>query len=136
MEEEISKHSKNILHEIGNKRHSILHKLKDIVLEIAIIVFSITLTLWLHNWNEQRTQRKEVKEFLVDLKADLNDDIENMTSSKEMLQKGVKSYEEASKLMSENKHGKVLYNLISRRTHQADYESFKSSGKIGFMENK
>ena len=63
MQDEVSKHTKKIFKTMSNKKYSMPEKLKEISIEILIIVFAVTLSIKLHEWSEHRHQQKEVKEF-------------------------------------------------------------------------
>jgi hypothetical protein len=49
-----------------NSKYTFNEKIKEIAIEIFIIVFAITLSISLHSWSEKRHQQEEVKEFLLD----------------------------------------------------------------------
>lgn len=140
---EIIKHTKK-MHEITtNKKKSILIKIKETILEIFIIVFAVSLSIWLHSWSEHRHEQKEVKRFLIGLKADIQNDIKST--------KGIiKEYQNFGKLYTS------LHNLDNRKTFDQDslkkqlsllstniylrpniyrFNGFVSSGKIGNIEN-
>ena len=59
MQDEILKHTKKIYNEIKSQKHSFGEKAKEIIIEILIIVFAVTLSIWLHSWSEERHQQKE-----------------------------------------------------------------------------
>ena len=52
----------------------------EVLLEIGIIVFAITLSLWLHNWQEHRHNRARERQFLLGLRQDLGHDIAELRS--------------------------------------------------------
>lgn len=54
------------------------HRLGEILLEIGIIVFAITLSIWLHNWQECRHERARARQFLLGLQTDLTNDVREM----------------------------------------------------------
>jgi len=56
-------------------QHSFWEKVKEVAIEIFIIVFAVTLSIWLHSWSDHRHEQKEVEEFLSGLKGDLAKDI-------------------------------------------------------------
>ena len=81
-EDEIRKHTKAIYDAAKAPGKSWSHKLKEIFIEIAIIVFAVTVSIWLHNWSDGVKDRKEEKEFLTGIKNDLQIDIENLSGSR------------------------------------------------------
>jgi hypothetical protein len=48
MQDEVTKHTRKIFKTIKNPSHTFSEKLKEIVVEILIIVFAVTLSIWLH----------------------------------------------------------------------------------------
>src|SRR4051812_6320510 len=82
-EQEVAKHTKKVYTIMKDKEHSFWYKLKEFLLEIFIIVFAITVSLWLHNWSEHRKEQSEVKTFLLGLKKDLQADIIEMKSDQQ-----------------------------------------------------
>ena len=131
---------------MGNPEMSFGHKIKEILLEVAIIVFAVTLSIWLHGWSEHRHQQAEVKEFLTDTKDDLKQDVKRMKNSKQKLVKNLKDYklfysltrEKVDSIEKASGSIDVYFNteLLSTKFNTANYEGFKSSGKIGQIENK
>jgi hypothetical protein len=153
MQDEITKHSKKVINVMKNAEHSFTHKIKEIGIEISIIIFAVSFSIWLHTWSEHRHQQQEVKEFLVDLKEDLKSDLEiqidtknvhlmtienfsfiiNLTEEKYDSLRGAKD----STLFRSNLSTKLSsFPNVWFKSRSGNYEGFKSSGKIGFIENK
>jgi len=143
-EQEVIKHTKKIYRIWGNKEHSVWHKLKEFLIEIFIIVFAITLSIWFHNWSEHNHVQKETKEFLISLKTDLEGDIKEMEDDISSYKQQQKTFEYITRLkMNEvlnkdslSSYGNFLYNTTSLNTNNGRFEGFKSSGKIGNIEDK
>ena len=81
-EQEIIKHAKKTYSILKSTENGWKHKILDIIIEILIIVFAVSVSIWLHNWSEKRYDDKEEKEFFIGLKKDLEIDLEEMRSSK------------------------------------------------------
>lgn len=142
-DQEIIKHTKKV-HEIAtSKKHTLVEKIKEIGLEIFIIVFAVSLSIWLHGWSEHRHEQEEVKKFMIGLKSDIINDI---NSSKSL----IKQYKEFgtvygsltqlnnSKPYDEEKLKKELsfINLNAYlRPSIYRFNGFVSSGRIGNIEN-
>src|SRR6478735_2902080 len=77
-EQEVIKHTKKAYKVWSNNEHSVFYKIREFVIEIFIIVFAITISIWFHNRSEHSHQQQEAKEFLLGLKADLRNDITEM----------------------------------------------------------
>ncbi len=143
-EQEVSKHTKKIYKIWHSDEHSIWHKVKEFFIEIVIIVFAVSLSIWLHDWSEHRHQQNEVKEFLIGLKSDLNNDIIEMGQDKLSYQGSENAYaylanlkfKELIKKDSLDIHRAFFFNLIGLVPNNSRFEGFKSSGKIGNIENK
>jgi hypothetical protein len=136
-DQEVIKHTKKVFG-IWNNNHSFWEKVKEFFLEIFIIVFAISVSVGLHDWSEHRKEQAEVKEFLLGLKTDLEEDIGEV--------RGIivadKSYDTAyrylSRLRREVKPDKdslhrfiqVLGSNIYLRPNKSRFQGFLSSGKI------
>ena len=86
-EDEIAKHSRKIYKTWFNKELTIWHKISEFLIEMTIIVFAVSISIWFHNLSEHAHQQEEVKQFLTGLKADLTQDIKEMENDKESYQK-------------------------------------------------
>jgi len=80
-EQELIQHTKKIFG-IWKTKSSVLHKLSELLSEILIIVFAVTISIYFHDRSELRHQRHNTKEFLLGLKQDLTTDIEEMQQDK------------------------------------------------------
>jgi hypothetical protein len=153
MQDEITKHSKKVINLVKNEEHSFTHKIKEIGIEISIIIFAVSFSIWLHTWSEHRHQQEEVKDFLTDLKEDLKSDIESQIAAKNVHSKTIENFSYIINLSEDEydrlKGGKdstvFRANLSDKmnsfpniwfKSRSGNYEGFKSSGKIGFIENK
>ena len=144
MQDEIIKHTKKLHKELKNPKHTFGEKAKEIIIEIFIIVFAVTLSIWLHSWSEHRHQQEEVSVFLGNLKNDLKSDIESIDTEKKAYQKSNIDYEKilaltALQLDSIYKSKKTVnFPIYSHgpKMNIANYEGFKSSGKIGYIEDE
>src|SRR5262245_44753354 len=82
MEDEVRKHIEKIYKGAARSRHSFAERLKEIVIEIFIIMFAVTVSIWLHNWSEHRHERKVAAEFLKGLRSDLKEDVKQIERNK------------------------------------------------------
>ncbi|KIQ18576.1 hypothetical protein RT99_16165 [Flavobacterium sp. MEB061] len=144
MQEEITKHSEKIYKTVKNSEHTLGEKVKEIIIEICIIVFAVTLSIGLHSWSEHRHQQEEVCVFLVNLKNDLKIDIQNIDNEKKAYQKSNIAYEKILALTplqldsiykSKNKVNFPIHSH-GHTMNIGNYEGFKSSGKIGYIEDE
>lgn len=142
-EDEIIKHTKKTVAILKSAETDWKHKIKDIILEILIIIFAVTVSIWLHNWSEQQHDKKEEKEFFIGLKKDLETDITNMTNSKlfyDNTLKGIRYFLITGSTTlnqdSINKYSGIFFNSTDLDPHIGRYEGLKSSGKFKIIENK
>ena len=143
-EEEIAKHTKKIYKTWFNKELSIWHKLSEFLIEIIIIVFAVTISIWFHNLSEHKHQQEDVKQFLVGLKSDLTQDIQEIKNDMQSFsnQHIIFSYlAELKKNELPNKDSLIkyrnwIYNATALNPNDGRFQGFKSSGKIGTIENK
>jgi hypothetical protein len=142
-EDEIVKHTKKLYTIWFSGEHSIWHKLGEFLLEIIIIVFAVSISIWFHNLSEHKQQQKEVKAFLLGLKSDLTDDIKEMNGDKNsyLNQKILFSYIARVKLSESpnrdtlNKYKDWFNNTTEFNPNDGRFQGFKSSGKIGTIED-
>jgi hypothetical protein len=145
MQEEIIKHTKQAYKKSKNPKHSFGEKTKEIIIEVFIIVFAISLSIWLHSWSEHRHQQEEVNVFLSNLKNDLKEDIENIEIEKKEYEKSNTGYQKLLDLtalqidsISKSKNNKFNFPVHSQGPKNiiGNFEGFKSSGKIGYIEDE
>ncbi|TDO96559.1 hypothetical protein [Flavobacterium sp. 245] len=140
MQEEIIKHTEKIV-KTAKGRHTFGEKIKEILLEIGIIVFAVSISIWFHSMSEKHHQREEAKEFLIDLKTDLNQDIllmETYAARLKFFNKNLEKFNQYKSNYAEFEKLKISFfpPFINRETSTGDYDGFKASGKIGYIENK
>ena len=144
MQDEVTKHGRKIYKTVKDRRHSLAEKIKDIAIEIAIIVFAVSLSIWLHGWSEHRHEQKEVREFLGGLKSDLRGDITLLEKNRGVATRLDSSYhfllalhdaQRAAITSDTAVYHNLYFDLIVTRCSIGRYEGFKSSGKMGLIEN-
>jgi hypothetical protein len=143
MEHEIKDHIVKAYKVVKNPKLGFWHKFKEILVEIAIIVFAVTLSIWFHGISEHSHQQEEVKVFLLGLKADLQSDIAEMKlDKKSYLDQShalgwVKSAQKTNPANTDSlqKYRNFIFNTTGLIQNNGRYEGFKSSGKLGNIEN-
>jgi hypothetical protein len=139
MQDELTKHGLKIYKTMEDRKHSFGEKVKEILIEIFIIVFAVTLSIYLHSWSESRHEQKEVKEFLHGLKGDLAADIRQIQENRRLIDHVNNNFNRARQLKKGELPDSLLnhlfyYNLITTHPNTARYEGFKSSSKLGHIE--
>jgi len=143
-EQEVIKHTKKVYSLWSNKELSFWHKVKEFLIEIFIIVFAITLSIWFHSRTEHAHQQEDVKHFLLGLKSDLKNDLVEMKDDKAsyMHQMAAFRYLTSMKLNQQlnpdsmKKYSHTLTNTTALNPNNGRFEGFKSSGKMGLIENE
>jgi hypothetical protein len=140
---EVIKHTKKA-YSIFRSDNPLIEKIKEFLLEIFIIVFAVSITIWFHDLAEHRHEQKEVREFLLGLKSDLNSDLTEMQSDK----RGYRYQQAAFHFfgsMNTNtpgtadslaKYANAIFNNVGLVQNNGRFEGFKSSGKLGNIEDK
>lgn len=146
MQDEILKHTKKIYATSKNASHSFGEKVREIIVEILIIVFAVSLSIWFHNWSEHRHQQTETREFLEDLKVDLKNDIADMEAQNQRLTAFATKWNlfssftksQVDSLVRLREADRFYFNLnpVSKIRNTGNYEGFRSSGKIGQIEDR
>jgi hypothetical protein len=77
-EQEVAKHAKMAWLAATGKHHSAWHKARELLLEMAVIVFAVSISIWFHSMGEHRHEQAQVKAFLLGLKEDLGADIKQI----------------------------------------------------------
>jgi hypothetical protein len=144
MQDEVTKHTRKIYQTMKNRDKGFWEKVREVTIEIFIIVFAVTLSIWLHNWSDHREQRKETAEFLSGLKVDLKEDIAHIEDNRKTFIQQDSTFKFLVDIynsgevdtMNQARIGNH-FNFQMRTTHFniARYDGFKSTGKIGAIEN-
>lgn len=142
-DQEIAKHTKNIWAVVSSP-HGFWHKVREMLLEIAIIVFAVSMSIWLHSVGEHRHEQAQVRTFLLGLKRDLQSDLSQIDSIVAFHHAADERYAYLASLDPNERPDREKFNaayttlpmnnfLVARRGR---YESFKSSGKLINIENE
>src|SRR5438045_3008069 len=67
---EVAKHGKNVIHLMTKREHRLSHRIREIAIEVAIIVFAVSMSIWLHRLSEHRHQQQEARTCVVGLNSD------------------------------------------------------------------
>jgi hypothetical protein len=142
-EQEVIKHTEKVVGIFQDKQKGIWHRIREFMTEILIIVFAVSISIWLHNWSEHRHERAEVREFLLGLREDLRSDLEEIkTDSISYTQTArIVKYiasQPLGKILSRDTVLKGLDRIIDDtrlNPNVGRYDGFKSAGKMGFIED-
>jgi|WetSurMetagenome_2_1015567.scaffolds.fasta_scaffold301174_1 hypothetical protein len=142
-EQEVIKHTKKIFKILGDKNSSFGQKLKDFVLEVIIIVFAVSLSIWFHNWSEHKTEQKTTRTFLLGLKGDIQadiietEDILKTYNDYKLLYTYLNSLDRNKKPNIDSLKKALTYinSNTFLRAHKSRFNGFLSAGKIMSIEN-
>ena len=138
MEHEITGHSLKAYRIWKNPHMTAWKKVREIAIEVLIIVFAVSLAAFLERRREVSNEQHQVKEFLLGLRTDLKSDIAEM-------QEDLKSYQRYNTLFtylgnvkgtdkplldSVHKYERGLWSMTELIVNNGRYEGFKSSGKV------
>lgn len=143
MEHEIIGHTNKALKVLKDHDKSIWEKIKEIGVEILIIVFAVTFAAFIERTREASKEKSEAKEFLIGVKGDLKDEITDLQTSKNAMDSLRKSYTYLVSLKQEAvdsiaEHAKLgSFNIpkFATSTTNGRYDGFKASGRIQTIEN-
>lgn len=144
MQDELVKHSRKILRIFRKTNESFIKKSAETGIEVLIIVFSVSLSIWLHSLKEHGKEQKEVRMFLTNIREDLKQDNQWLISDTAAYKTEMVQLNEITKLASlkaaDLKRNNIEVNfpmyLFMNKINNGNYEGFKSSGKIGYIENE
>ncbi len=141
---EVAKHGKNVINMAASKHHGLAHKLKEIALEIVIIVFAVSISIWFHSMSEHRHEQKQVRTFLLGLKGDLAGDIKQLNWLPGAYRESDAQFRYLAELDPKGspdaeKFEPAWINVYSNRFFiptSSRFEGFKSSGKLINIEDE
>jgi hypothetical protein len=144
-DQEVIKHTKKVLSVMTHKEHSLGAKLREIALEVAVIVFAVSTSIWLHGVSEHRHEQEKVKTFLLGLKNDLLTNTESLKKESKFVRerRDVLAYLAAldpaaspDRAVFDAAMNKLMYPRFGVFLQAGRYESFKSSGRLMNIENE
>ena len=143
-EQEVIKHVKEVVAISKDKTRKWQTKVLEILLEIGIIVFAVTLSIWLHNWSDGNKDREEEREFLAGLKGDLQADMVEMRSDSAYYRLELKAVGyflrigagEAISKDSMYFYRDMLFGDAQIYPRISRFEALKGSGRMGIIRNK
>jgi hypothetical protein len=142
-DQEVVKHVKHAV-DVARSHKPWTEKAQEILLEVLIIVFAVSLSIWLHNWSESRKDREEERDFMLGLRKDLLSDIEEMkgdTAIYANVLAGMDYYKRVERGEPINNDSADMYRPILFSTVQIDprvsrFEALRGSGRLGIVRDK
>jgi hypothetical protein len=142
-DQEVIKHTKKVYKVWMDRDHSFGAKLKEFGIEVFIIVFAVSLSIWFHDLSEHRHQQRDVRDFLIGIRGDLINDTLAINQGKARFLGYADAYTYLSRLkMAEPvskdsfaRYQPAVFDITAIIAHDGRFEGFKSSGKIGTIED-
>jgi hypothetical protein len=142
-EQEIIKHTKKVLKVATDPKKHWKEKLGEIILEIFIIVFAITLSLYLHERAQKNEEHHLQNEFLSGLKEDLQSDIKELSGDSMSYIKTLNGFRYFKRLAVEQAtsdsiphYWNTLYNTADLQPNDSRFQGMKSAGKLYVIADK
>jgi hypothetical protein len=143
-DEIIQKHAKTAYKTWRDPDKNWMHKLKEILVEVLIIVFAVSVSIWLHGWAETRKDHREEKEFYKGLAIDLKADLQEMVSDRDYLKNTLQQTiyllkagnGAAANIDSLMTYSSVFFTQVQINPRISRFEALKGSGKLDIIENK
>lgn len=140
----IKKHGKKALgmEEHGHRKQTWRQRLPEILLEIGIIVFAVTLSIQLHAWHERALDREAERHFLVGLRTDLQNDLRELRNDSISYVRTKRNFKyllsinpATTHLDSIKRRTFGLYNRTNLVPNISRFEGFKSSGRLTVIQD-
>jgi hypothetical protein len=143
MEDELIKNTNQIWKKLRSE-DGILTKLRSILGEILVIGFAVSFSIWINNLAEYKKEQEEVLDFLLICQEELSGDTADLKRCKDKVESVFRSNQVLislnEKMLDSIKKNNIDVSYdgtpVIRRTHIAGYEGFKTSGRLGNIENK
>jgi len=141
---EVVKHSRKVFGIFRNPNLKLRNKIGEVLIEIAIIVFAITLSLFLERQREHAADSKLEQEFLEGLRIDLTADLGELktAAAKWLSMKQAANYflkpghQTRQAPDSTNVYAYKLFHNVYFFPNHNRFEALKSTGKLAVIENK
>jgi hypothetical protein len=142
-ENEIVKHAEAAYKAVKDPQTSWLHKLKEVLIEIFIIVFAVSLSIWFHNWSDSLHERQEERDFLKGMKEDIQADLNVVRGDSLFYERQLRHLHYFQRVASGEPlnhdslkaYMSVFFSYATPEPHVGRYEGLKGSGKFSIIEN-
>lgn len=113
--------------------------------EIVLVVIGILIALQINNWNEERIEQKEIREYALNLSAAIERDMEMLLPVEMQIRASIRQSEEMANYLRDRSVGEmdntVLFFLTTHMGYRpygwnrAALEQLKTSGGLRKMQN-
>jgi len=140
---EIIKHTKKVIKASKDPGKSWKEKLGEILFEIFIIVFAVTLSLYLHERAQKSEEHHLQDEFLLGLKEDLQNDILELSGDSSAYIKNLQGFRYFKQVAAEQAtsdsipfYWNTLFSTANLQPNDSRFQGLKSAGKLYVIGNK
>lgn len=145
---EVVKHTKKIYKSLSNRQNNFWHKLSEIIIEIIIIVFAVSLSIWFHELSVHQYDKKIENKFLSGLHTDISGVVNEMrddsaylslqyqyvTLANDMTNNASVTDDSLQHFMDMN--APLLYAMSLLQPNRGRYEGFKNSGHLRLLDDE
>ena len=104
----------------------------------------VSISIWFHNWSDERHDQAQEKQFLDGFRTDLASDIVNIKNSLNFYQNSFRGMQYFAALGaggtlnndSLKKYSNIFFSSTTLSAHISRYEALKSSGRLGIIEDQ
>jgi hypothetical protein len=139
---EVAKHTKKVWQAATSTKHGAWHKARELLLEMAVIVFAVSISIWFHSMGEHRHEQAQVKAFLLGLKEDLAVDLKQIAFARNAYQEYDANFAVLAKLDPDapppsdfDTRYILAGSNVSFNPMLSRYQGFQSSGKLTNIED-
>ena len=141
----IKKHGKKALgmEEHGHQKLTWRQRLPEILLEIGIIVFAVTLSIQLHAWHEHSLDRAKERKFLTGLRQDLRQDLAELGKDSAAYLKQRRGFRyfrsltpQVARADSFQFYRQTLRSATVFQPNDSRFEGLKASGGLDIIEDE
>jgi len=144
-EHEVIKHTKRAFKISRDPHKTWKEKVGEILIDIFIIVFAVSLSLYLHGRAEKKGERHIEEAFLLGLKADLANDLVELSNDSTMYERVRQGFqyflqaglpEAAFSPDSAQRFTNLLFNTTDLQPNDSRFQGLKASGKLYVIEDE
>lgn len=139
MMEHIRKHARAVVRAARHPHLPHPQRLREVALEMIIIIFAVSVSIGLHACRERAREQAEVRAFLASAKENLTKDISTASDEKKRIGAANEHFGHLLEIKSDATDipsFMTVFHVITVKLNTASYEGFKSSGKLGLIEDE
>lgn len=144
---EVAKHTKKMYKLLSANQSAWWHKLRELAVEIFIIVFAVSLSIWFHQLAEHQHESQTENRFLAAIQHDISADLTEMVNDSADLALQYQSVNLCITLIDRDRitddslqhfmalNAPALYAMTLLQPNHGRYEGFKSAGHLRLIDD-